>query len=98
MPARGGREEKMLESVMRSYFVDETGIYFVSQTHPSLGPSQANTYLQFQRFATSEVEVIAELTSGWKDQGFSISPDGRSFLFSDPVSDGSDLVMLEDFQ
>ncbi len=100
MPARGGQEEKVLESVMRNYVVVEEGIFFISQTHPTLGrnPSESGAYLQLYRFASREIEVIAEVQMGWKDQGLSVSPDGRSFLFTDQIRAGSDLVMLEDFQ
>ena len=85
---------------MVSYVVVGEGIFFISQTHPTLGPipSKADTYLQFYRFETRESEVIAEIQLAWKPQGLSVSPDGRSFLFTDPVRQGSDLVMLEDFQ
>ncbi len=100
MPIQGGRDEKVLESVMVSFVVVEEGIYFISQTHPTLGPhpSSLDTYLQFYRFETREKAVIAEIQMAWKAQGLSVSPDGRSFLFSDSVREGSDLVMLEDFQ
>ena len=37
IPVQGGQEERVLESVMRHYVVVEEGIYFFSQTHPSLG-------------------------------------------------------------
>ena len=100
VPVESGRDEKVLESVMVSYVVVEEGIYFISQTHPTLGPilSKADTYLQFYRFETRESEVIVEIQMSWKAQGLSVSPDGRSFLFTDPVRESSDLVMLEDFQ
>ena len=98
VPVPGGQEEKVLESVFRSYVVVGKGIYFFSATHPSVEPSESHLYLQFYRFATREIEVIAQVKRGWKDQGFSVSPDGRSFLFTDSVRAGSDLVMLEDFQ
>ena len=80
MPARGGQEEKVLESVMRSYFVVETGIYFVSQTHPEHGRGASNEdgYLQLYRFESRESEVLAPVNIGWKSQGLSVSPDGRS--------------------
>ena len=98
VPVQGGQEEKVLESVMRNYVVVEEGIYFISQTHPTLAPSESRAYIQFYRFATRQTEAIAKVQRGWKDQGFSVSPDGRSFLFTDNVRTGSDLVMLEDFQ
>ena len=98
VPVHGGQEEKVLESVWRNYVVVGKGIYFFSATHASLGPSELHVYLQFYRFATHEIEVIAQVERGWKDQGFSVSPDGRSFLFTDEIRSGSDLVMLEDFQ
>ncbi len=83
---------------MRNYVVVEEGIYFISRTHPTLGRSESHAYIQFYRFATREMEVVAQVEFGWKDQGFSVSPDSRSFLFTDNVRTGSDLVMLEDFQ
>ena len=98
MPVQGGQEEKVLESVFRNYVVVGKGIYFFSATHPSVEPSGSHVYLQFYRFASRETEVVAQVQLGWKDQGFSVSPDGRSFLFTDQIRAGSDLVMLEGFQ
>ena len=100
VPLRGGVEEKVLESVMRSYFVGEEGIFFISQTHPEHGrsTSPADAYLQLYRFESRQSEVIAPVHTAWKSQGLSVSPDGRSFLFTDAVQEGGDLVMLEDFQ
>ena len=98
MPVQGGQREKVLESVFRNYVVVGKGIYFFSATHPSVEPSESHVYLQFYRFESRETEVIAQVKRGWKDQGLSVSPDGRSFLFTDEVRSGSDLVMLEDFQ
>ena len=98
VPVHGGREEKVLESVMRNYVPMEDGIFFFSQTHPTHAPDPSDAYLQFHRFGSRETEVIARVEMGYKDHGLSVSPDGRSFLFTDEVRSGSDLVMLEDFQ
>jgi Tol biopolymer transport system component len=100
IPARGGPEEKVLETIIRSYFVAEDGIFFISQTHPIHGrdSSYSDAYLQLYRFESRESEVIAAVKMGWKSEGLSVSADGRSFLFTDAVQEAGDLVMLEDFQ
>ena len=98
VPVHGGQEEKVLESVMRNYVVVEEGIFFFSQTHQAFGHNPSEAYLQFYRFESRETEVIEQVEMSYKDHGLSVSPDGRSFLFTDEVRSGSDLVMLEGFQ
>lgn len=86
MPAGGGPEEKLVDSILRSnYAVTEKGAYF---THFHA--------IHFLDFATGEIRPI--LQTPQPDTGLAISPDRRYLLFSKRDSQGSDLMLVENFR
>jgi hypothetical protein len=52
---------------------------------------------QFMSFATGKVKTVAPM-SGPTAEGLSVSPDGRSLLFSQLDETGSDLMLVENFR
>jgi Tol biopolymer transport system component len=93
MPVSGGEESQVLSSVVyRAFCVVNEGIYFI----PEPGAERKSS-IQFLSFATGKVTTVA-LMSGPPSEGLSISPDGRSLLFSQVDEEGSDLMLVENFR
>ena len=66
----------MLPSVTRAFSLVNEGIYFI----PGPG-ADGKSSIQFLSFATAKVKMVAPI-SGPPAEGLSVSPDGRSILFS----------------
>ena len=77
MPVSGGEESPVLPSVVfRAFCLVNEGIYFIPE------PGADRKYsIQFLSFATAKVKTVAPM-SGPPAEGLSVSPDGRSLLFS----------------
>ena len=89
----GGEEVKILESVARRCFtVSNEGIYFISTPR-----GESDYIIQFFRFATREIKPIAAIGKRWP-WGFTASPDGQWFLYSQMDLLGSDLMLVENFR
>jgi hypothetical protein len=86
-----GRE--VLESVEQDAFaIVKEGIYFISR------PDSAGRYfLQFFNFATKRIRSITTI-DGPVSEYLSVSPDGRSILYSQVDHEGSDLMLVENFR
>jgi Tol biopolymer transport system component len=92
-PLSGGDESQVLPSVSwRDFTLTNDGLYFVPEPGV-LGKSS----IQFVSFATSKVKTVAPL-SGSPMEGLSVSPDGRSLVFSQFDQGGSDLMLVENFR
>ena len=82
----------MLPSVLnRAFSLVNEGIYFI----PAPG-TDGKSSIQFLSFATAKVKTVAPI-SGLPSEGLSVSPDGRSLLFSQWDELGSDLMLVENF-
>ena len=98
MPASGGEEVRVLDSVFNnSYGVTSEGIYFMS----SLGPVQPGPgiigEIRFLRFATGEIRKVFSVPKP-VFVGFSVSRDGRSILYTQIDRHGADLMLVEGFR
>ena len=83
----------MLPSVVwRAFSLVNEGIYFI----PEPG-TDGKSSIQFLSFATGKVKTVAPI-SGSPAEGLSVSPDGRSLLFSQVDEAGSDLMLVENFR
>jgi Tol biopolymer transport system component len=93
MPLSGGEESQVLPSVdLRNFSLVNDGIYFIP------GPGADGKYsIQFLRFATGKVKTVVPIP-GQLEIGLSVSPDGRSLLFSEIDEAGSDLMLVENFR
>jgi hypothetical protein len=93
MPLSGGEESQVLPSVdSRNFSLINEGIYFIP------GPGADGKYsIQFLSFATGKVKTVAPIP-GQLEIGLSVSPDGRSLLFSEFDEQGSDLMLVENFR
>jgi hypothetical protein len=87
----GGQPVKVLERVvMRAFAVFEKGIYYVDR------PS-GEARLQFFDFATGRSTTVAPALGDTR-QGFTVSPDARTILYSRVDSSVDDLMLVENFR
>ena len=93
VPVEGGEESQVIKSLRGGlYEVVEDGIYFIPEWTPGAWFS-----IQFLRFATGAVEHVLDF-EGVPTNGLSVSPDGRSILYTqmDPVE--VDITLVENFR
>jgi len=91
IPARGGEEREILETVFDHCFdFAKDGIYFIA--------NQRRPQLQFLSFATGKIGTVATLPPDMLAWGFSVSPDGRSVLYSQFVSFRANLMLVEGYR
>jgi Tol biopolymer transport system component len=94
MPLSGGEESQVLPSVVaRNFSLANDGIYFIP------GPGADGKYsIQFLSFATGKVKTVVPIAGQLAmGTGLSLSPDGRSLLFSEYDEQG-DLMLVENFR
>lgn len=89
VPVDGGQEEEIIPSVSawQNFAPARDGIYFVPG-------SRAAASIHFFDFASGTVRLVTPI-HGSAVQGFSVSPDGHTIIFSMRESATSDLMMLE---
>ena len=94
VPVGGGEETELPASVARrSFAVVDRGIYFISV------PSSSSDYLiQFLSFATGKINPVAAIGKSWAFDGFTVSPDEQSFLYSRLDQQSSELMLVENFR
>jgi Tol biopolymer transport system component len=93
VPRDGGTEEEVLKgAVNRSFVPTSTGVYFFS----SESDGQLSN-LQFLDFKTGRIKIIAHIPKPVQT-GLTISPDGRTLLYSQIDQDGSEIMLAENFR
>lgn len=94
----GGEETLVLDQHKAGYWrywaVTEQGLYFATAEAP------ARPVLEFFNFATGRITPVATLDKQihggiW---GMTVSPDGRSILYSQYDQRGSDIMVMENFR
>jgi Tol biopolymer transport system component len=91
LPASGGQPVKVLEGVVQLAFtVSDKGIYYIDQP-------AGETRLQFYNLATGRSTTVAR-NLGDVSQGLTVSPDGRTILYSRMDSPVNDLMLVENFR
>jgi eukaryotic-like serine/threonine-protein kinase len=95
VPVGGGEERQVLPSVGdRRFAVRSDGIYYIAWPGYSSVAS-----LQFFRFVTGKTKKITEIEGPFLlyDFGLTVSPDGRSVLYTHPDLPNSSLLVVENF-
>jgi hypothetical protein len=88
-----GKQSKILDSVFRaSYAIAETGVYFI----PERDLDCRCYHLQFLDFATGQINTIVDIED--IGEGISVSPDGRSLLYTERSQTNSDVMLVENFR
>ncbi|HEY1759570.1 MAG TPA: protein kinase [Bryobacteraceae bacterium] len=92
MPVDGGPETQVIPDVHRyDYAVTGKGIYFATE-----GTRGRSAAIQFLNLATGITTQIVKVDKPL-ELGLTVSPDGRSLLFSQVDSYGRDLMLVENF-
>ncbi|HET9531391.1 MAG TPA: DUF5050 domain-containing protein, partial [Blastocatellia bacterium] len=93
VPIDGGEEVEVLTGISdwSNYLPTDKGIYFTPLTE-----SAAGTSIQFLNFADGKIKPIAAIAKP-VFLGLTISPDGRSLLYTQRDQEGFDLMLVENF-
>ena len=92
MPVEGGEERQIVTDVYRvNYAVTNKGIYFTPRDQ-----RDGTSSVQFFNFATGAATLIVKVPKPL-DLGLTVSPDGRTLLYSQVDYTGSNLMLVEDF-
>jgi Tol biopolymer transport system component len=93
-PTSGGRQTQVIDSLHAEggWVAVNDGIYFISKPD-----EKGVSYMRFKDLNTGVIRTIApiERQVWW---GFTVSPDRRSFLYSQADDYGSDLMLVENFR
>jgi Tol biopolymer transport system component len=98
VPVNGGEEKLITDHNNAGYWrlwtVSQTGIYFATANVIS------QPIIEFYNFATRRVTPVITLNRpiSRTDPGLTVSPDGRSLLFSQLDQSGSDIMLVENFR
>jgi Tol biopolymer transport system component len=89
----GGKEEKQVldQVVGRGFAIFEDGIYYLKAT----GARTAE--IRFQESATGRSHAVGPIPAP-VGLGLSVSPDRKTFLFTELVAAGTDLMVIENFR
>jgi Tol biopolymer transport system component len=90
---KDGKQSRILDLVVRgNYAVADTGIYFI----PGRDLDCRCYHLQFLDFATGQVTTVIDVED--IGEGISVSPDGRSLLYTERSQTNSDVMLVENFR
>jgi Tol biopolymer transport system component/DNA-binding winged helix-turn-helix (wHTH) protein len=94
IPTNGGDETQVLESLasFNAFAVVDAGIYFI----PTSAAGSAFSSIDFLSFADGKISSVA--TTGRTDGGLTVSPDGRSILYTQLDQYASELMLVENFR
>jgi hypothetical protein len=89
----GGPERKVLPWVVAKSFVPvEDGIYYIGR------PGEDRKYpLEFLDFSSNTSRLLTKI-EGFVAEGLTVSPDRQTILVTKSVSNGHNLMMIENFQ
>jgi serine/threonine protein kinase len=96
-PVAGGMEKPVLESIalrVGSFIVVKNGIYYVCQTGARRsGPLE----FRFLEFSTAKSRVLVRFNAE-SGQGLTVSPDGKTMLYTVNAGGNRDLMQVENFR
>ena len=92
-PLGGGPERQVLDYVSEiAFVVMQDGVYYIGR------PGDDRQYpLQFFQFSTGTNRLLTKI-NGTLSYGLTVSPDRKTFLFTNSVTSGSDLMLIENFR
>jgi hypothetical protein len=92
VPVDGGEETDVLPSVtFYNFALVPEGIYFIPRADAA-----GRSAVHFFSFASGKTRAVVEV--GETKEGISVSPDGRSLLYSEIDERRSDLMLVENFR
>jgi len=94
VPTTGGTEEQVVDDLQPEggWVAVAEGIYYISK------PDAKNvSHIRFKDLSTGSVRTIAPI-KGKPSWGLTVSPDRRTFLYTQSDESGSDLMLVENFR
>jgi len=94
-PVTGGAETEVIDSLPPEgggWVAVNDGIYFTSRLD-----EKGVSYIRFKNLTTGSIRTIAPI-KGRIWHGLTVSPDRRSFLYTQADNYGSDLMLVENFR
>jgi len=90
VPVGGGEETEVLKSIYGGFgfAVADKGIYFIPRDEAAV---------RFLDFKTRAIRTVASLDQS-RQGTFDVSPDGKTILYTQMDSRGSDLMLVENFR
>jgi eukaryotic-like serine/threonine-protein kinase len=100
LPVDGGDEEPVIEGLRAGFWsywaIVNEGVYFLDrQEVPKEG---IHYYLRFFELKTRKDRLITELPKRPFNSGLDISPDGRSFLYTQVDQSDTDIMLVDNFR
>jgi hypothetical protein len=97
VPAGGGEEVPVLENLPSRWAIAEKGLYFIGRAKDAaLG---GKWFIQFFDLATRQVTPIAALPKKpLLPIAPAVSPDGRTFLYTQADTGETDLMLVDNFR
>lgn len=94
MPVEGGAETQVAKDAIYrvNYALTDKGIYYYALKNPADGASS----IQFFNFATGALAEVIKVPRG-VDLGLTVSPDGRTLLYSQVDQEGGNIMLVENF-
>jgi Tol biopolymer transport system component len=93
VPVGGGQETKVLDAVqLKSFAPVKDGIYFIAPTEPG-----GRSYIKFLNTITGKIKPVAAIHKP-VSVGLTVSPDGRSLLYSQFDQLDRELILVENFR
>jgi Tol biopolymer transport system component len=101
MPIGGGEEVLVLDAPAAGRWgqvvLSESGLYYIARDGADMPARFAIFFHEFATRAVTRVAQLAKRPSSYIPR-LSLSPDGRTFLFTQIDAEGSDLMLLENFR
>jgi serine/threonine protein kinase len=93
LPLAGGSERKVIDCVPApsGYAIGSAGVY-----HFGCGADRAAVPLYLRDLGTGRDRLLGTFENG--QGGLTVSPDGKTIIYSRIVGEGSDLMMIENFR